>query len=76
MLDGALAGLISAWDDEAGLIVLTSDHGNLEDLSARGHTTNLVPTLIVGERRDAFADGLHSLPDIAHAVLRVLGAGV
>jgi 2,3-bisphosphoglycerate-independent phosphoglycerate mutase len=75
MLDGALAGLTSAWDDEAGLIVLTSDHGNLEDLSARGHTTNLVPTLIVGERRDAFADGLRSLPDIAHAVLRVLGAG-
>jgi 2,3-bisphosphoglycerate-independent phosphoglycerate mutase len=75
MLDGALAGLLAAWDDAAGLIVLTSDHGNLEDLSERGHTTNPVPTLVIGERCDAFADGLRSLPDIGHAVLRALGAG-
>ena len=34
--DEVLGGLVSAWDDAAGLILLTSDHGNLEDLSTRG----------------------------------------
>ncbi|HJW89898.1 MAG TPA: hypothetical protein VJ436_04575, partial [Anaerolineales bacterium] len=31
--DQVLAGLAANWDDNRGLILLTSDHGNLEDLS-------------------------------------------
>jgi 2,3-bisphosphoglycerate-independent phosphoglycerate mutase len=36
--DAVLGGLLNVWDEEAGLIVITSDHGNLEDLSHRHHT--------------------------------------
>ncbi|MGH2524945.1 MAG: hypothetical protein ACRDH2_20750, partial [Anaerolineales bacterium] len=36
--DVVLGGLLEAWDDEAGLIVITSDHGNLEDLTHKHHT--------------------------------------
>ena len=28
---GALGGLFEAWDDERGLLIITSDHGNIED---------------------------------------------
>src|SRR5215211_5547346 len=35
--DAVLGGLIKAWDD-GGLILVTSDHGNMDDLSTRKHT--------------------------------------
>jgi 2,3-bisphosphoglycerate-independent phosphoglycerate mutase len=46
--DQVLGGLLDAWNDHEGLILLTSDHGNLEDLSTRRHTYNLVPALLIG----------------------------
>ncbi len=70
--DAVLGGLLAAWDDAAGLIVITSDHGNLEDLSHSHHTRNPVPTIIVGRERAAFADGLRDLTGFAPAVLRLL----
>lgn len=70
--DAVLGGLLEAWDDEAGLIVITSDHGNLEDKRTRHHTPNRVPTLVIGARRSEFADGLTDLTDIAPAALRFL----
>jgi 2,3-bisphosphoglycerate-independent phosphoglycerate mutase len=47
-LDDVLAGLVHTWADEDGLILITSDHGNLEDLSSRRHTTNPVPLIMIG----------------------------
>ncbi len=72
--DQALEGLLSAWDENSGLILLTSDHGNLEDLSTRHHTTNPVPALSVGspELRRIFSANLHDLTGIAPAILRLL----
>lgn len=74
--DAALGGLVDAWDDREGLIVLTSDHGNMEDLSTRRHTTNPVPCLLIGSlaaRRD-FEAGLRDLTGVAPAILRTIGA--
>lgn len=73
VIDGVLAGLLDAWEDDDGLILLTSDHGNLEDLSTRRHTSNPVPALLIGSRpvRSAFASTLTNLADIAPAVLRL-----
>ena len=56
-VDEMLGGLLAAWDDEKGLILLTSDHGNMEDLSTRRHTMNPVPALIVGEGGRSAARG-------------------
>lgn len=47
--DAVLGGLLDAWDDAHDLLIITSDHGNLEDLSHRHHTRNPVPTILVGE---------------------------
>jgi len=72
--DIVLGGLIQAWDMANDLIILTSDHGNLEDLSARGHTSNPVPALIIGpfEIRQRFAQDLTDLTSFYPGVLRVL----
>ncbi|MCS6992838.1 MAG: alkaline phosphatase family protein [Anaerolineales bacterium] len=68
--DAVLGGLLAAWDDQTGLIVLTSDHGNLEDLSTRRHTTNPVPLLLVGnaQMRDSFS----GIKDLTGVALRLL----
>ena len=68
--DQVLAGLLSTWDDAQGLILITSDHGNLEDLSTRRHTANPVPALIIGapELRQRFAASLVDLTGIAPAI--------
>jgi hypothetical protein len=65
--DGVLAGLIDAY---AGLILLTSDHGNMEDLSTRRHTDAPVPCLLIGDAtlRREFARNLTDLTGIAPAI--------
>jgi hypothetical protein len=70
--DSILAGLLDAWDDEAGLVLVTSDHGNMEDMSTRRHTHNPVPALVIGDRalRKRFAQGLRSLVDVAPAIMQ------
>lgn len=71
-LDAMLGGLLEAWDDREGLIVMTSDHGNVEDLSHRHHTLNPVPTLVIGDARAAFARGVSDLTHFAPAILNYL----
>ena len=73
--DAVLGGLLAAWDDANGLIVITSDHGNLENLEHRHHTLNCVPTLVIGADRAAFADGLTDLTHLAPAIERYLLGG-
>lgn len=72
-LDDAIGGLANAWDGQ-GLILVTSDHGNLEDLSSRRHTSNPVPCLLIGpvEARRRFAADLHDLTGIATGIERIL----
>ncbi len=56
LFDGVMAGVLAAWDDDEGVIIVTSDHGNMEDVSTRKHTENDVPGLIIGSQKDVFAD--------------------
>jgi hypothetical protein len=53
-------------------LILTSDHGNIENLSSRNHTLNLVPTLIWGEHRDHVARRIRTLADITPVIIEVL----
>lgn len=72
--DGVLKGLLDTWRDEDGLILLTSDHGNMEDLSTRRHTAAPVPLLSFGDekvRRDLFKD-IKDLTGIAGAMEKYL----
>jgi len=53
-------------------VILTSDHGNIEDLSSRNHTLNPVPTIIWGANRDRIASHIKTLTDITPAIVDVL----
>jgi len=72
--DAVLGGILETWQDEDGLLLITSDHGNLEDLSTRRHTLNPVPVLLVGapEMRKAIAQELKDLTNVTPAILRLL----
>ena len=37
-IDTAVGGLLEAWDDRTGLLIITSDHGNIEAKDHRQHT--------------------------------------
>jgi len=53
-------------------VILTSDHGNIEDLSSRNHTLNAVPTIVWGAQRHFIADRIQTLADITPAIVDVL----
>jgi hypothetical protein len=72
LFDGVMAGTLDTWDDDEGLIIVTSDHGNLEDISTRNHTENDVPTLIIGRDKAAFTDGLTDLTGLVPRMAKVL----
>ena len=66
IFDGVLGGLLENWNDDEGLILITSDHGNMEDLSTRRHTNAKVPALLFGSMsaRASFSTGLTDLTGI------------
>ncbi|HNB55253.1 MAG TPA: alkaline phosphatase family protein, partial [Anaerolineales bacterium] len=71
--DEVLGGLLEAWHDDEGLVLITSDHGNLEDLSTRKHTANPVPGLVIGSPnlRAQFMEGIQDLSGVTPAILRM-----
>lgn len=72
-IDTVLGALLAAWDDTRGLLIITSDHGNLEEKAHRQHTRNPVPTILVGRDHAAHAATIQHLTDIAPVVRRALG---
>lgn len=70
--DEVLGGLTELWDE--GLILVTSDHGNMEDLSTRKHTDAHVPALVVGDKsaREEFTREMRDLTDIAPAIWKTV----
>lgn len=53
------------------VLVITSDHGNLEDLSTKTHTRNEVPLFVMGEGAGRFSE-VESLIGIKEAMLKVI----
>lgn len=72
-LDAVVGGLLSAWDESRGLLIITSDHGNLEEKDHRQHTRNPVPTILFGRDHARYATMIHDLTDIAGIVRACLG---
>jgi len=73
--DRFLGATLEATDLEETLVLLTSDHGNLEDERTDGHTLNPVPAVLVGAGRETLGPRLRAITDLAPACLDVLGAG-
>ena len=67
--DGVLGGVMEKMDDEL-LVLVTSDHGNMEDMSTRRHTDAMIPALVIGEKtaREDFTKGMTDITDVAPAI--------
>ena len=70
-VDAFLGGVLDRVD-RAALVLLTSDHGNIEDVGG-GHTRNPALSMLVGPDAIARSEALRSLMDVPGAVLKWLG---
>ena len=59
-------------DLEKTTVILTSDHGNIENLSVRNHTLNKVPTVVWGRKRSETAENISDLTDITPNIVSLL----
>lgn len=75
-IDDVIGGMLEAWDETRGLLLLTSDHGNLEEKGHRQHTRNPVPTILIGREHARHAASIRDLTDIAAVVRDCLGLPV
>ena len=69
-LDEFVDAITSGLAPDTETLLITSDHGNLEDLSTRGHTTNPVPLIVSGKGHARLVDGVSDLAGIAPAIIR------
>ncbi len=73
-IDGMLDGLLAALPPGVTLL-LTSDHGNIEDSVAPGHTRNPVPLLVVGPAAHRFAPVVDTAGVAAPLIDALVAAG-
>lgn len=71
-LDAFIGSVLEHVDLDENLVLLISDHGNVEDLSVKTHTFNHVPALVAGRGKDELARRLRSLTDVTPAVVDCL----
>ncbi|MBZ0303498.1 MAG: hypothetical protein K8J31_27405 [Anaerolineae bacterium] len=72
LFDEVMAGVLDTWDDAEGIVIITSDHGNLEDIGSRKHTENDVPTVIIGDAKTAFDSEFMTLADLVPRMAALL----
>jgi hypothetical protein len=71
-LASVIRGLLKRIDLNQTSVILTSDHGNIEDLSSRNHTLNKVPTIVWGANKKSIANRIKTLADITPAIVDTL----
>lgn len=67
-VDEFLGGVLETLPPDHGVVVC-SDHGNIEDLAERGHTTNPALGLVLGGDAEARAARMTSLLDVTPVIL-------
>ncbi len=70
LIDRFLAGVLAHLPGDATLL-LTSDHGNIEDARSKVHTRHPVPLLAIGPGAMAFQN-VEAITDVTPAILRLL----
>jgi hypothetical protein len=72
-LNRLMKHLISRLDEARDTLLLTSDHGNLEDMTSRIHTRNPVPLITWGRGSGVMRDQIGDIADVTPAVLKHFG---
>ena len=69
LYDRFLTALIRRTETAGITVVMTADHGNIEEISERQHTRNPVPFVAYGPKEKFLRDRVESLKDVTPAVL-------
>ncbi|MBI40696.1 MAG: metalloenzyme [Leptospiraceae bacterium] len=72
LLEPFIEGILEEMDPALDTLVISSDHGNLEDLSTKTHTNNLVPVFLSGAHAEQMSTKIQSLYDIPRAIFEAL----
>jgi hypothetical protein len=75
MLDLFLDTVVKLCKTTGVLLILTSDHGNIEEMGSRGHTRNPVPLAAVGPGAETFKANAACLTDITPRLARLMVPG-
>ena len=77
-LDGCVEKIVEAIEEEHGILLITADHGNCEQMidyktgePHTAHTTNPVPLVLVGKDDVKLKEGI--LADLAPTMLDLIG---
>ncbi|MBI3393786.1 MAG: 2,3-bisphosphoglycerate-independent phosphoglycerate mutase [Nitrospirae bacterium] len=77
-IDGCLARIVPAARERGGVVLITADHGNIEQMvdyetgqPYTAHTSNLVPFIVVGAECVLREGGF--LADVAPTILEIMG---
>lgn len=70
-VDGFLGGYLERFDPGTDLLVVCSDHGNLEALDRKPHTRHPVPLVAFGRGASAFRD-VHDLTAVTPALVEAV----
>lgn len=68
-----LTAVLEHTDLDSTIVVLCSDHGNLEDITVVTHTMNPVPTVVWGNAPRKLTDSIYRLTDITPFIIQCLG---
>ena len=68
-MDGFIDGMLQQFDYENDIILMISDHGNIENLSIKTHTRNSVPLIVIGKQHPYFPERIKSLKDVTPTII-------
>ena len=74
-LDAFLDSVTKLCKQTGLLLIITSDHGNIEDMSTRGHTRNPVPLIAIGPDADKIKMHATCLTEITPRITRLMVPG-
>ncbi len=72
-IENFMEGIWEEINIDNDLFILSSDHGNFEDLSSKHHTNNFVPTIIYGKSAEVLKAEVRYLYDIPKIILKLKG---
>jgi 2,3-bisphosphoglycerate-independent phosphoglycerate mutase len=67
--DKFLSGFLELFNPSNTLLIISSDHGNIEDLSTKSHTRNRVPCVLAGKYRHKLVRRIRTLTHITPAIM-------
>lgn len=68
-LDRFIGSIVKYLNLSHTLLIISSDHGNIEDLSIKTHTKNPVPVILLGKAGQLIKNKIRGITDIIPAIL-------